>query len=123
LEDSRRRGTHNSPEQGATDIAIYGRWSEELRVVESVERFQPDLKGFGFGEPDVLEECQVEIVDPRAVEEAPRGAAKLTQGWETEERGVECCSSIAWIRVDLQITGSEIRRIHAIVIDPIGDAA
>jgi hypothetical protein len=43
LQEPWRSCMYHLAEQGTRNISIYSRWPEELRVIEDVERFRPQL--------------------------------------------------------------------------------
>src|SRR5208283_405964 len=95
----------------------------ELRVVENIECFQPELQRLRFSQPQVLLKRHVKVADSRSVEESSPGGADLAQCREGEERGVKCRPSVARVGVDRKIARGEVWRVHAVVVDAVGDAA
>src|SRR5262245_16016016 len=60
----------------AIQVAV---WVLELRMVEEVKEFGSNLKRHRFGNLGLLHQTDVEVVDPRPVEELPIGGAELSQ--------------------------------------------
>ena len=58
--------------------------AKELRVIERIERFQPELQRLGFGDPEVLEQREIEIQHPGTVEGTARGGAGRAQSIRAE---------------------------------------
>lgn len=71
LDDSRRGGAYDMSEDRAADISIDCGRAEELRVIERVESFQPDLQRLGFFHAQVFY------------------SAKLSLRWREMKRGFE----------------------------------
>jgi hypothetical protein len=79
LPDARIAGARDHSEAATVDVAA---WILELRVIENVEEFDPNLEGHVFGYGGSLHEPKISIVEARAVEEP------AVRGPESPESGV-----------------------------------
>ena len=113
LHKAGRIGADNLAEGGAADIAVNGLRPEKLGVIEHVERFDPKLEGFRFGQPHGLRQGHVVIVHARPREEAPRGGAGRAQGVVAELGGVEIRLPVAGIMVQSERPAIVVRLIDA----------
>ena len=68
LADARITGIGDIPETSAGEIPARIR---ELRVVENIEEFTPNLKHLGFGDRDRLLKPEIGVVEAGAMEESP----------------------------------------------------
>jgi hypothetical protein len=75
LHQARRCGCDNTPKIGVVHMPIYSRRPVELRVIEAVESFDPELKGIGFGQAESLLDSEVEVLNSRTIERAALGIA------------------------------------------------
>src|SRR5271163_3492828 len=89
-------------------------------MVENVECLETELQRLGFSERNALQQRHVVIVDPRTVEETALGVARLSEGLETEQAGVEIGLAVARIVVQREVPGNVLRFVDAIVVDAVG---
>lgn len=68
LPDARVAGVRDISEASAADIPAR---IHELRVVENIEEFTPNLKQLGFGDRDRLLKPEIGVVEAGAMEESP----------------------------------------------------
>jgi len=89
-------------------------------MVEGVEGFETEFQRARFRESSDLVQSHIVVVDPRAVEETPRGSPKRAQRVRTKQRGVEGERIFARVVVDTQRTQAwiVIRQIDADAVDP-----
>src|SRR5262245_33645132 len=73
---TRKPGAGHDTEQIAVEITVR---IVELRVVENIENFSPNLKGHGFFDDGPLRDAEVRVVQTGTVEELAVRVAKLTQ--------------------------------------------
>jgi hypothetical protein len=73
LPDPHGTGTGDVSEAATADVAG---WVTELRVVEYVEEFTPNLERLGFRDRDQFLNSHIGVVDAGTVEESPIGRAK-----------------------------------------------
>ncbi len=66
-------------ETRAADVAIYGPWSEEMRMVEGIEKFRPKLQGLCFRQSHLFLQGAVEVVRSGTRKESPPGVAQLSE--------------------------------------------
>src|SRR5580692_4707656 len=79
----------NVSERRTVDVAVHGRWSVELGVVEEVESLETELQRLGFSEGNALQQSNVVIVDAGTVKEAALGVARQSHRLEAEKCGIE----------------------------------
>lgn len=108
LPDARRIRPGYQPEGSAVDVAIR---RLELGVIEDIKPLRPEFEALRFCQPEVLDQRHVEVIQPRAVEEAPVGVAELAEGFGRKQRGVEVGKSGARIGA-VKASRREIRHIH-----------
>src|SRR6202167_5615388 len=75
-EPGRRRADHLT-ESRTGDLAIDRRRPEELRVVERVESFQPELQRFPFYQTDRFQKAIAEVRHSRPLEHCPIRGSRL----------------------------------------------
>ena len=71
LNEPRSGGANDITKGRAINVAVHGIRTVKLRMVESIECFQPELDGFGFGQAYALLQGDVIVVDPGTREESP----------------------------------------------------
>ena len=120
LNKPRRGGAQHLAERRAADISVNRLRSEELRVIEGVERFQAHLKRFRIGKAHIFEERQVVIVHTGAVEKSPARGARSSQRVFAKFRRVEIRPAVAGIVILGERTAEVVRLVHSKVIDPVG---
>ena len=64
LKQARWCGADDVAEGGAVDISVDGLRSEELRVIEDVERFEAELNGPCFAQFQIFQESHIEVRHP-----------------------------------------------------------
>jgi hypothetical protein len=69
------------PKVRTADVAT---WVQELRVVEYVEEFTPDLKRFAFRDRNDLRYSQISVVETRAMEESAVRRAEASAIWTSQ---------------------------------------
>ena len=94
----------NNPSEIVTaDIAVHRGGSIKLRVIQSIERFHAELECFSFCQIYVLQQRQINILDPWPIEEAPIGCTQRAQRGRLNsavlnaflpERGFRCRSKL-----------------------------
>src|SRR5215831_5350789 len=84
LDKPRRRGGFDVAERWAGDVAVHRARTVELRVVEQVERLEPNLEVARLVERHALDEGEVEVLDAGSVEESARRVAQLAERREAE---------------------------------------
>src|SRR5208282_5854147 len=114
----------NNPAKGcAADIPVDGLRPKELRMVEHIESFHPELEGLRFREAQVLEKSHIEVVQPRSVEETPFRGTWSAQGILAELGRVEVRPPVPRIGVERQSIAVVIRLIHTVVVNAVGFGA
>src|ERR1700736_192090 len=90
-------------------------------MVEGVEGFEAEFHGGRFRESSHLVQSHIVVVDPRPIEETPRGSPKRAQCVRTEQRGVERQWIFARVVIDIQWTKTwiVIRQIDADAVDAV----
>src|SRR6185503_8299185 len=77
------------------------RHTEQVRVVQRVERLQPELESGVPGQREVLEEAQVQIADAGSTQDAPARVAERAKSGLRESRRVEPLRDGSAARVDV----------------------
>src|ERR1035438_6982786 len=114
-------GADYAPEVRIVHFAIHRRRAVELRVVEDIESFYPDIERLEFADPNGFAEFDIEIFDSRTMEEAPGSIAQLSQSLGSEEAGVERGLAVARVRIDLKRSGGHLRRVQQFVIYAVAE--
>ena len=79
LDRCRRAGPGDHPEVLRGHV---GRHAAELRVVEGVERLEPELQARALREVEVLEEREVQVAEAGSAQDVALGVAELAEaGW------------------------------------------
>src|ERR1019366_5644015 len=89
LNQSGRICVYDLSETYAADVAIHCCRSKELRVIESVEDFHPELQGLRFCQPQLSLQGAVKVVHSRSIEESPPGVTQLSERRNTKEHCVK----------------------------------
>src|SRR5580658_890492 len=110
----------NVSERRTVDVAVHGRWSVELGVVEEVESLETELQRLGFSEGNALQQSNVVIVDAGTVKEAALGVARQSHRLEAEKCGIEIGFAVAGIAVEGEPTRNILRFIDTVVVDAVG---
>src|SRR5580658_2851383 len=119
LQQPGRAGADDLAKGGTIHIAVHRGWPEKLRVIENVEALHPELQRLGLGQGNRFHQRHVVVVEPRSIKETASGVSRCTQGLQTEERSVEIRLSIAWIGIQIERSGCELRLVYAIVVDAV----
>ena len=90
LPNAHGTGAGNATEAGTADVAAR---IQELRVVEYVEEFTPDLERLGFRDRYRLLQPQIGVVDTRPMEEPPVGRPKASALTAQNARAAENAGS------------------------------
>ena len=75
LNQPRGRRAYYVSEVRIVSLAVHGRRTVELCMVEDVEGFRADIKGARFQEAHCLAKLHVEVVNAGAMKDAPRRVA------------------------------------------------
>jgi len=113
--------TDYASEVRIVDFAIHRRRAIELRVVEDVEGFHPDIQQLEFCDSNSLTELDVEILNSRTMEKAPGRVAQLAKRLRREEAGIKRGLAIARVGVDLKRAGRHLRRVQQFVVYAIAE--
>src|SRR5208283_1490028 len=119
LNESRRRRTHDLPKRRAVDIPIDRLRSKKLRVVECIERFDSELQRLSFGQTEIFQQRQIEVVYSRPVEESPPGRSWSSQRILAELQCVEIGSAISGIMIKIKRASIVVWLINAIIVDAV----
>src|SRR5439155_14847488 len=87
----------------------------EIRVVEGVERFEPELQARTPREIEVLEQREIKVVDGGPAQHVARGVAELAEGRLGEGGGIEPLLDRSWAR---RIAG-DVRPIRAEAVEDV----
>src|SRR5712664_3394226 len=90
-------------------------------MVEGVEGFEAEFHRARFRESSHLVQSHIVVVEPRSIEETPRGSSKCAQRVRTEQAGVEGQRIFARVVVDIQRTQTWIvvRQVNADTVDAV----
>jgi hypothetical protein len=97
-------------------LAVNGRGTIELTVVESIECFRSKLQRSRFGQVHILLKRHIEVIDSWPIKDAALGVAELTDRFLRKQRRIERRAPIASIGVYLQRSWQMLRSIEQIVI-------
>src|SRR5215475_3341829 len=112
-------GLDHLPESRVADVAVDRVRSIELSVVEYVESLQPELDRLGLAQLQYLRKSHIEIFDTRSIKEPACRSALLSQSRQRKQRSIESGLAIPRIRMNLQRTPTEERRILQVIVHTI----
>ena len=81
LNQSRRRRTHDSSEIRIVDLSVYRRRAVKLAMVKHIEGLHPYIERIKFPQPERFTYLHIEVVNTRAVKDAPGRVTELPQSF------------------------------------------
>lgn len=121
LNQARSGRADYASEVGIVDFAIHRRRSVELRVVENIESFYPDIERLEFGDPNSFVELDVEILNSRTMEKTPESIPQLAQSLGSKQAGIERGLAVARVRIELEGSGRPLRRVQQFIVHAIAE--
>src|ERR1700761_301147 len=120
LKNARRGCTDDIAKGRTANVAVDGRRSAELRVLEKNKGIHPEEERFRLGERQVLRHSHVEIVCTRAVEKSPFRIAWRPQCIRAEHAGAEVVVLVlSRIVVEPKGAAVVVRLVNARIVDAV----
>src|SRR5262249_44465240 len=121
LKEPRRRRRLDVAERRARDVAVDRTPAVELRGIEEVEHFEPDLEGAPLVQRHALDQREIDVLDAGPVEKPPGRVAELTERRQAEAGRVEG-GAVPRIAIELQIAARcVVRRVNEVVVDAVAE--